>query len=405
MRDYSTLVNPYFPTPALFQSFRDRLETILRADPSSPEEMARLLAEHVGVAPESILLGNGATELMGWVNRLLITESLAVPVPTFGRWLRDPALSDKAFHAIECPPEDGFQLTPGDLIAGVLRNGARAAVLSNPNNPTGALMPRADVLRVLEKLADLEVVVVDESFIDFADEHEVPSIERNVARHPNAIVIKSLSASMGLPGLRLGYAVANPELAGRLRAVLPPWSVSAVAQALIEELPRARAAFDDSRRRQVRDRIYLEERLRLVPGVTVYPSRASYVYARLPEGVDGVTVRERLFSAHGCQLRAYGDEVGSDSRHLRIAARPQEEVDYLIGSLEQVLTELGVESLLGATPPPAVVIPPPAARVPDELPVAGRLPAGLGAPDVPSVDPAADQKTPPLVPAFAAAPE
>src|SRR5262245_27919137 len=157
MRDYSTLVNPHFPTPALFQSFRDRLETILRADPGSPEKMARLLAEHVGVAPESILLGNGATELIGWVNRLLVTESLAVPVPTFGRWLRDPALSDKTFYAIECPPEQRFQLTPGDFIEGVLRKGARAAMLSNPNNPTGALMPRGDVLRVLETLADLEV--------------------------------------------------------------------------------------------------------------------------------------------------------------------------------------------------------------------------------------------------------
>lgn len=342
LRDYCIPVNPYFPTAEMFESLRGRLESILKFYPSSNQDIALKLAEFVRLDPKTLVLGNGSTELISFINRLLVTESIAIPVPTFSRWTEDPTLSGKRVHTFLRHPQNDYRLTPAEFVAGVVSSGARAAVLCNPNNPTGALMARADVLRVLEALRELDVVVIDESFIDFADEQVVPSVDRDVSRYPNAVVLKSLGKNLGLHGVRMGYAVANPALAARLGAALPFWNLNSFAQALIEELPHFRREYESGRRQVVRDRIYLEQRLRRIPGLEVYPAQANYVYLRLPPGIEGVALRNHLLVQHGCLLRECGNKLGSDSRHFRIAARPAPEIDYLIENLAQSLAELTI---------------------------------------------------------------
>jgi histidinol-phosphate/aromatic aminotransferase/cobyric acid decarboxylase-like protein len=345
LRDYCIPVNPYFPTREMFESLRGRLESILKFYPSSNQDIALRLSEFVGLDPSTLVLGNGSTELISFINRLLVTESIAIPVPTFSRWTEDPTLTGKRVHTFLRHPQNDFRLTPNEFVAGVLKSGARAAVLCNPNNPTGALMARSDVLRVLGALRELDVVVIDESFIDFADEQVVPSVDRDVVRYPNAVVLKSLGKNLGLHGVRMGYAVASPDLAQRLRSALPFWNLNSLAQALIEELPSARAEYEAGRRQVVRDRIYLEQRLREVPGLKVYPAQANYVYVQLPWGVEGVALRDHLLTEHGCLLRECGNKLGSDSRHFRIAARPTPEIDYLIEHLSQSLAALTLQPI------------------------------------------------------------
>ena len=296
--------------------------------------------ERSSASAETLIIGNGSTELISFINRLLVTRSLAIPVPTFIRWTEDPTLTGKTVHTFLRYPQNDFRLTPGEFVGNVLQSGARAAVLCNPNNPTGALMPRGDVLRVLEALRGLDVVVIDESFIDFADEQVVPSVDRDVMRYTNAVVLKSLGKNLGLHGVRMGYAVTNPTLAQKLGRALPFWNMNSLGQALIEELPHARAEYEAGRRQVVRDRIYLEDRLRGIPSLQVYPAQANFVYLRMPSGIDGVALRNRLLCEHGCLIRECGNKEGSDSSHFRIAARPRDEVDYLVECLAESLNEL-----------------------------------------------------------------
>lgn len=344
LRDYCIPVNPYFPTPEIFASLKGRLETILKFYPSANDDIAERLSHFVDLDPDTLVLGNGSTELITWINRLLVRESLAIPVPTFSRWTEDPALSGKRVSTFLRREERNYRLTADEFIASVRRLGARAAVLCNPNNPTGALMPPAEVERVLAALSDLDVVVIDESFIDFASEDDVPTVAGCVTRYPNAIVLKSLGKNLGLHGVRMGYAVANPALAASLRAALPFWNLNALAQALIDELPSARAAYEAGRRRVVRDRIHLETELRGVPGLIVTPAQANFVYIRLPDSIDGVELRNWLLEEHGCFLRECGNKEGSTSRHFRIAARPRAEIDFLVDKLKIGLSR---EGLLG----------------------------------------------------------
>jgi histidinol-phosphate/aromatic aminotransferase/cobyric acid decarboxylase-like protein len=287
----------------------------------------------LGLEADSVVVANGSTELLTWIDVLLVRSSLATPVPTFGRWTDHPPEIGKQLFAYPLRAENGFRLDAVDFLRFVRQCGARAVALCNPNNPTGALQPRDEVVALLDALTDLDVVVVDESFLDFADQRGVPSVGPEAMRRDNVVVLKSLGKNFGLHGVRAGYPVANPRLAALLRRALPHWNVNGLAELLIREFPRHRAQYEASRRRVIRDRVDFECRLRSVPGLTVYPSRANFVYARVPEGVDGPALRNALLADQGLLVRECGNKLGSDCQHFRFAVRPRDQTDVLIDAL------------------------------------------------------------------------
>jgi histidinol-phosphate/aromatic aminotransferase/cobyric acid decarboxylase-like protein len=193
---------------------------------------------------------------------------------------------------------------------------------------------------LLEQLSDLDVIVVDESFVDFAEESTIPSIAREAAALHNVIILKSLGKNFGLHGLRLGCAIANERLAERLRESLPHWNVNGMAEMLIFELSGHLAEYEAGRRRVVRDRVALATALRQIEELDVFPSHANFVYVRVSDDVDGIELRNRLLVDHGCLVRECGNKVGSSSQFLRIASRPPEEVAHLLPALRWSLAHL-----------------------------------------------------------------
>jgi histidinol-phosphate/aromatic aminotransferase/cobyric acid decarboxylase-like protein len=317
----------------MFDRFRADLARTLKFYPSSNESIGQALAEALSLDPATVVVGNGSTELITWIDLLLVRGGLATPVPTFGRWTDHPRELGRPVHVFPLRPEVEFALDVAGF-ARFARRRATAAVVCNPNNPTGSLVAVADALRLLDELSHLDVVVLDESFVDFADEESIPTLAAEAARRDNLIVLKSLGKNFGLHGVRAGYAVANPRLAGRLRRALPHWNVNALAEALIRSLAAHLGEYEAGRRQVVRDRIALEGALRGIEGLRVYASRASFVYCRATD-VDGAALRDRLLCAHGCLVRQCGNKVGSDARHLRIAARPRAELELLTAALRE----------------------------------------------------------------------
>src|SRR5262249_33085348 len=155
LRDYCIPVNPYFPTKAMFAELRACLRDALKYYPSSNEALTRELCRALDLEPDSVVLANGSTELITWIDRLFGNHCLATPVPTFGRWTDQPAETGKRVAVFATAPEDDFALDVNGFAAFVRQSGARAAAICNPNNPTGALIPLADVLRLFDLLADL----------------------------------------------------------------------------------------------------------------------------------------------------------------------------------------------------------------------------------------------------------
>src|SRR6266566_1121626 len=334
--DFCIPVNLHFPPVALIEMIRSNLPEILRYYPDYAEVHQRHIAEMTGLAPETIVPCNGSTEII----TLLCHEArgpIVTSVPTFSRWTDLPEQLNVPLHTILRKRENGFRLDVDEIVRRVREVGARTLVISNPNNPTGAWLTLEEIKLLAGSLEDLDAMIVDESFIDFAD---LETAAAYVARWSNLVVVKSMGKSLGWHGVRLGYAVTEPERAKTMRARLPFWNINGLAAYVLKAVTRFKREFQESFIRVAKDRQYLEEQLSTVTGLTVYPSKANFVFVELPDGVSGRTVRDQLLKHHGLMVRECSNKIGASEQYLRLAVQTRIAVDVLIPALREEIARL-----------------------------------------------------------------
>ncbi|WP_279329361.1 histidinol-phosphate transaminase [Streptomyces sp. OS603R] len=335
--DFCIPCNPYFPTPAMFEEMAARLRDIITYYPSSADTITAELCSLLRLPPQCVAMGNGSTELITWIDHLLVRESLAVPVPTFGRWTDQPMETGKRVDMFPLQESSGFALDLAQYAEFIRARGTRVAVICNPNNPDGGFLHKHAVVQFMDAMADLDLVVIDESFLEFADAENEPSVVQEAMLRPNVIVLRSLGKNFGLHGIRFGYLVANPALAGRVRSMLPKWNLNSFAEHVVFMLKEHGAEYAQSLHQVRRDRMDMSGQLSSLPGLTVYPSQGNFLFVRLPVGAEGTVVRDRLLTEHRILVRECGNKIGSSSRFLRLVVRPQVDVRRLVTGLEQVL--------------------------------------------------------------------
>jgi histidinol-phosphate/aromatic aminotransferase/cobyric acid decarboxylase-like protein len=328
--DFCIPCNPYFPTPEMFATMAENLEHVLRFYPSDSATIANELARLLGLNPATIAMANGSTELITWMDHLWFTESVAIPVPTFGRWTDQPMETGKRVDMFLLREMDGFALNLEEYARFIRARGSRVAVVCNPNNPDGGYLPRRDVIRFMDELADLDLVVVDESFIDFVDAERDPSVAMDAAIRPNVVVLKSLGKNFGLHGIRFGYLVANPALAGKMRKTLPKWNINSLAEMVVFMLREHGAEYRESLRLLARDRYSMGTLLSRLPDFTVFPSQGNFLLAKLGPGIDGTELRDHLINRHQVFIRECGNKLGMSNQFLRFVVRPQHDVARLV---------------------------------------------------------------------------
>ncbi|MET7696577.1 histidinol-phosphate transaminase [Streptomyces sp. NPDC005485] len=335
--DFCIPCNPYFPTPAMFDDLAGRLREIITYYPSSADTITGELCNLLQLPPQCVAMGNGSTELITWIDHLLVRESIAIPVPTFGRWTDQPMETGKRVDMFPLQESSGFALDLAQYADFIRKRGTRVAVLCNPNNPDGGFIPRQSLIQFMDSMADLDLIVIDESFLEFADAEADPSVVEDAVMRPNVIVLRSLGKNFGLHGIRFGYLVANPALAGRVRSMLPKWNLNSFAETVVFMLKDHGAEYMESLHMVRRDRLDMARQLSGLPGLTVYPSQGNFLFVRLPVGAEGTVVRDRLLTEHRILVRECGNKIGSSSRFLRLVVRPQVDVRRLVSGLEQVL--------------------------------------------------------------------
>lgn len=335
--DFCIPCNPYFPTPAMFEDMAGRLRDIITYYPSSADTITAELCSLLQLPPQCVAMGNGSTELITWIDHLLVRESLAVPVPTFGRWTDQPMETGKRVDMFPLQESSGFALDLAQYAEFIRARGTRVAVICNPNNPDGGFLHKHAVVQFMDAMADLDLVVIDESFLEFADAEAEPSVVQEAMLRPNVVVLRSLGKNFGLHGIRFGYLVANPALAGRIRSMLPKWNLNSFAEHVVFMLKEHGAEYAQSLQQVRRDRLDMAGQLSSLPGLTVYPSQGNFLFVRLPVGAEGTVVRDRMLTEHRILVRECGNKIGSSSRFLRLVVRPQVDVRRLVSGLEQVL--------------------------------------------------------------------
>ncbi|MFF7040749.1 pyridoxal phosphate-dependent aminotransferase [Streptomyces massasporeus] len=335
--DFCIPCNPYFPTPAMFEDMAGRLRDIITYYPSSADTITAELCSLLQLPPQCVAMGNGSTELITWIDHLLVRESLAVPVPTFGRWTDQPMETGKRVDMFPLQESSGFALDLAQYAEFIRARGTRVAVICNPNNPDGGFLHKHAIVQFMDAMADLDLIVIDESFLEFADAEAEPSVVQEAMLRPNVVVLRSLGKNFGLHGIRFGYLVANPALAGRVRSMLPKWNLNSFAEHVVFMLKEHGAEYMQSLQQVRRDRLDMAGQLSSLPGLTVYPSQGNFLFVRLPVGAEGTVVRDRMLTEHRILVRECGNKIGSSSRFLRLVVRPQVDVRRLVSGLEQVL--------------------------------------------------------------------
>ncbi|MFG0290642.1 MAG: aminotransferase class I/II-fold pyridoxal phosphate-dependent enzyme, partial [Rhodopirellula sp. JB044] len=199
-------------------------------------------------------------------------------------------------------------------------------------------------LSLIDRLGDLDLVVVDESFIDFVDQEDHPSLVHDVVDRENVVVLKSLGKNFGLHGVRFGYAVTNRAMASVLRKALPKWNINSLAEQIIFSLGDNMDAYHDSIRKIADDRTYMMDRLRLLPDVEVLPSQGNFIMMHLPIGCNAAECRDELLTNRGLFIRECGNKAGIDGRYIRAAVRNRHDVDRLVEGLGAFLDASGSQA-------------------------------------------------------------
>jgi histidinol-phosphate/aromatic aminotransferase/cobyric acid decarboxylase-like protein len=317
----------------MFAKLSDSLQDILKYYPSDSGTITKQLCTVLGLHPQTVAMANGSTELITWIDHLLIKQSVAIPIPTFGRWTDQPMETGKRVDMYPLQEANNYVLDLDTYISFIRARGSRVAVLCNPNNPDGNYIPRREVLRFIDALPDLDLIVIDESFIDFVDAERYPSVGPDAVIRPNVVVLKSLGKNFGLHGIRFGYLMANPALAGTVGKMLPKWNLNSLAEAVVYMIKDYEADYLESLRLLSRDRMRMAESLSRVPGLTIFPSQANFILVKVPPGWSGLELRDHLISRHGVYVRECGNKLGMTSQFIRLVVRPEEDVARLVDGM------------------------------------------------------------------------
>lgn len=331
VKDHAYLRNLYFPTGAMLSELRHQLPALVHNYGSAQRALREKLSWALLVDDAPLRVWNGASEAFPVLARHAGGRRVFVPTPTFGEYPR-------AF-----PDAHGYVDVPGvgvdvDALAARLRPGDLVALVT-PNNPTGSVVPAAQVYALARAHPDVEFVV-DESFIDFCDDPGVlPLLAREGAGAPqNVIVLKSLSKCWGMPGLRLGFTFATSAAwNARVDRELPIWNVNSIAERVIELVLKNRDALAASFVQSIADRAQLARLLSAVPGVDVVEGGGNFVLARLASAARAARVVQRLLAEHALYVKDASAKLGGGA--LRIAVRTPAENATLVERLAETLRE------------------------------------------------------------------
>jgi len=320
--DFSVSTNPYGPAAAVLDAIRAAPVTCY-PDPAATAARARLAAT-LDLPAERVAVGNGAADLLWALARTLLPAGSTVLVvePAFGELRAAAEAGGARVLAWHARPEDGFRVDL-DAIAGVARaSGARALYLCAPGVPAGTAVPVADVAALARTLPDLELVL-DQSFLALSER----AADRDASVPDNVTRVRSLTKEHNIPGVRVGYAVARPDLLAALERQRPSWSTSAPALAATIAACAEEDFVATSRTRLLGDRRQLETGLRAL-GLRPVPSSANFLI--VPVG-DAAAVRPRLLVGRRILVRDCTSFGLPD--HIRLAARPSADLARLLAAL------------------------------------------------------------------------
>ncbi len=329
--DFCYLVNPYFPPQRLIVEMKANFEKLLTQYPSGASVNALLAAKNFSVRKEQIVVGNGAAEL---IKVLMESQKgkIGFILPSFEEYINR---ADVENAVVYIPDHEDFTYAAEDILEYFQDKEIELLVLVNPDNPTGNFISKEDVLKMAEELNKQGIIfAVDESFVDFAEAPQSSLIcEEILDANKNLIVLKSISKSYGVPGLRLGIAVSSNESMIRMMSEkVSIWNINSFAEFYmqIEEKYRPDYEMALARFREVRKEFVTK--LNSISFITPFPSQANYIMCRLTKGWSAKELTVQLLENYDIFIKDLSSKIQTGD-YVRIAVRTEEDNERLITAL------------------------------------------------------------------------
>lgn len=333
--DFCYLVNPYFPPEKMKDEIRANFDTLLTEYPSGMRVNSLLAAKNFGVHQENILVGNGAAELikslMGYM-----AGKVGFVRPTFDEY---PNRYDRENSVDFTPDNKDYSYTADDIMAYFANKGIQNLVIINPDNPSGNYIPKADLLRLINWSKGKHIrLIIDESFVDFADEMDNTLIDQKIlSANPHIYVMKSISKSYGVPGLRLGVlASGDSETIAKMKKDVAIWNINSFGEFYLQIEEKYKNDYAAALVSIRAERARFQNELAKIKGVRVIPSQANFVMVELEDGISPKELLKKLLIKHNLLIKELTTKTNGRN-YLRIAVRTAEDNDLLVSAMKEEL--------------------------------------------------------------------
>jgi threonine-phosphate decarboxylase len=334
--DFSANINPLGFPAELKKIILNHLPTITFYPDPACQALREKLAQLHQLEGNNIIVGNGSTELLHLLPRALNLEQALIMTPAFSEYENAFRCHGKNTYFFESSEADDFCWAPRDLERRL--EGIDILFLANPASPTGRVEDRGQLEETI-KLCHHKgaFLLIDEAFIDFLDDPENYSLISLINKWDNLLVLRSFTKIYGIPGLRLGYLVANPQIINLMQEVQEPWAVNAFAQAVGQEIISQEEFIQRSRELVKEERSFLLAELSQFEGLKYYPSQVNFILLRFTQpGWNATTLAQEL-AQRKLLIRDCSNFRGLNNSYFRIAVRTRPENLKLIAALKEVL--------------------------------------------------------------------
>ncbi|NUU95857.1 aminotransferase [Marinitoga sp. 1135] len=334
--DFCYLVNPYYPNEKLIHEIQANFKNLLINYPSGLDVNNLLVSKYFNINKENIVIGNGAAEL---IKSLLnnISGKLGIIRPTFDEYANRYNYN----NLIEYIPEnEDFKYTAEDIKKFFDDKTISNLLIINPDNPSGNYIPKEKMLNLIKWSKEKNInIILDESFIDFIESEENGSLLENdlLKNNTNLIIIKSISKSFGVPGLRLGIlATYNSELIEKIKKELPIWNINSFAEFYLQIIEKYNDDYNKAIKKFKLARSKMYEQLSKIDNLRVIPSEANYFMCELLN-FNAQKLAEILLNDYNILIKVLNSKKGIKGEFIRVAIRTEKENEILINAIKDIM--------------------------------------------------------------------
>lgn len=335
--DFCYLVNPYYPPAKMKDEIRASFDKLLENYPSGMKVNSLLAAKNFGVRRENIIVGNGAAELIKALMEKL-TGSTGIIRPTFEEYPN--RYGDETI--VFTPGNKDFLYSAKDIMDFFKEKEIKNLILINPDNPSGNYIPMEHLKKLIVWCREKKIkLILDESFSDFANEEDNSLIKQKfLDENPDVFIVKSISKSYGIPGLRLGVmASGDSDAIDEFKKNVSIWNINSFAEFYMQIAEKYKKYYVTALERFRKERRFLYTELDRISSIRVIPSEANFFMIELLNGISASELTKRLFILSSILIKDLSSKI-REGEYIRVAIRTREENEKLIRTLREVLDSL-----------------------------------------------------------------